>query len=102
MKLFIDTSDRYEITVGLDNKTFKTEAKNGSSQKLLSFIDEVLKKENTSIDQIKEICVATGPGSFTGLRVGVTVANTLGWALKIPVNGKNLEKGEIIEIKYES
>lgn len=101
MKLFIDTSDRYEIAVALDEKTFKTEAKNGSSQKLLAFIDEILKKENTSINQIKEICVAVGPGSFTGLRVGVAVANTLGWSLNIPVNGKNLRKGEVVEIKYE-
>ena len=101
MKLYIDTSDRYKIKVGIGEKTFETDSKEGSSQKLLSFIDEKLKEENTSIDKIKEIEVNTGPGSFTGLRVGVTVANTLGWVLKIPVNGKNLEKGETIEIKYE-
>ncbi len=100
MKLFIDTSDRYTIKVGLGEKIFETEAKEGSSQKLLSFIDEKLKEENTSIDKITEIEVNTGPGSFTGLRVGVTVANTLGWALGIPVNGRDLEKSDGIDIKY--
>ncbi|MDD5147084.1 MAG: hypothetical protein PHV63_00840 [Candidatus Daviesbacteria bacterium] len=35
--------------------------------------------------------VETGPGSFTGLRVGVSVANALGFALEIPVNGKKIE-----------
>lgn len=102
MKLFIDTSDRYTIKIGLGEKIFETEAKQGSSQKLLSFIDQKLKEEGTSINQISEIEVNTGPGSFTGLRVGVTVANTLGWVLGVPVNGKNVKDGETVEIKYES
>jgi len=102
MKLFIDTSNRYIIKVGLGEKIFEAEAKQGSSQKLLSFIDEKLKEEGTSINQISEIEVNTGPGSFTGLRVGVTMANTLGWALEVPVNGKNIKDGETVEIKYES
>jgi tRNA threonylcarbamoyladenosine biosynthesis protein TsaB len=100
MILFIDTSDREKIKVGLDGKVFETVAKEGASQKLLSFIDEILKKEGTSIKQITEIEVNTGPGSFTGLRVGVSVANALGWALKVPVNGKDISKGEILDIKY--
>ena len=100
MKLYIDTSSREEIVVGLGSKRFKTNAKENASQKLLSFIDEILKKENTSLNQLTEIEVDTGPGSVTGLRVGVAVANTLGWALDIPVNGKNLRKGEKVDIKY--
>ena len=53
------------------------------------------------IKDISEIEVNTGPGSFTGLRVGVSIANALGWALGIPVNGKDLKKGEVVDIKYE-
>ena len=100
MKLFIDTSDREKITIGLDEKRFETVAKKEASQRLLPFIVEVLKKEGASFEKIKEIEVATGPGSFTGLRVGVSVANALGWALGISVNGKDLRKGEVIDIKY--
>ena len=101
MKLYIDTSDGQKIIVGIDDKRFKTDARQEKAQKLLPFINEVLKKEGKKIKEIKEIEVNTGPGSFTGLRVGVSVANALGWALGIPVNGKDLRKGEVIDIKYE-
>lgn len=100
MKLFIDTSDRNKIIVGIDEKRFETEAKEGSSQKLLPFIDKVLKKKGKTIQDVTKIEVNTGPGSFTGLRVGVSVANTLGWVLRIPVNGKNIQKDGPIEINY--
>jgi len=100
MRLYIDTSDRDTITVGIGEKRFKTNAKEGASQKLLVFIEEVLKKEGQNMKDISEIEVNTGPGSFTGLRVGVSVANAIGWALDIPVNGKNLRKGEMVDIKY--
>ena len=100
MILYIDTSDRETITVGLGDKRFETNAKDGASQKLLSFIEQTLKKEKVSINQITRIEVHTGPGSFTGLRVGVAVANAMGWALKIPVNGKDIAKGEIPDISY--
>src|SRR3990170_7114275 len=99
MTLFIDTSDRDTIVVGLDNKRFTTVAPEEKSQKLLPFINEVLKKEGKSLKDITEIVVNTGPGSFTGLRVGVSVANTLGWVLGVLVNGRDLGKGEVIDIK---
>lgn len=101
MKLYIDTSDGEKIVVGFDEKRFKTDARKEKSQKLLPFIDELLKKEGKRIKDIKEIEVNAGPGSFTGLRVGVSVANTLGWVLGVPVNGKNLEKGESVDINYD-
>jgi tRNA threonylcarbamoyladenosine biosynthesis protein TsaB len=102
MKLYIDTSDREIITVGIDGERFEIKARQDASQKLLPFIDEVLKKKGKSLKDVTEVEVNTGPGSFTGLRVGVSVANALGWALKVPVNGKNLDKGEIVDIQYEN
>lgn len=101
MKLYIDTSDQDEIVVGIDSKRFKTQARQQKSQKLLEFILEVLDKEKKDLKDIKEIEVNTGPGSFTGLRVGVAVANALGWSLGILVNGKDLRKGEMVEINYQ-
>ena len=100
MKLKIDTSERELIKVGIDDKIYTTRSKDGASQKLLPFIDEILKKTGTSINQITEIEVNPGPGSFTGLRVGVSVANALGWALKIPVNRRKINQGETIDIVY--
>jgi len=101
MKLFIDTSNSEKIIVGFDDKRFETAAKKEKSQMLLPFIEELLKKENKTFKNISEIKVNTGPGSFTGLRVGVSVANALGWALGVPVNGKDLRKGEVVNINYE-
>jgi len=101
MKLYIDTSDREKIIVGIDDEKFETEARKDKSQKLLPFIDEFLKKKGKEIEDITEIEINTGPGSYTGLRVGVSVANIIGWVLDIPVNGKDLRKGESVEIKYE-
>jgi tRNA threonylcarbamoyladenosine biosynthesis protein TsaB len=101
MKLFIDTSDAEKIIVRLDTEQFETVAREDKSQKLLPIIDELLRKQGKKIEDITEIEVNTGPGSFTGLRVGVSVANTLGWVLGVPVNGKDMRKGEVIEIKYD-
>ncbi len=74
MKLYIDTSDRDTITVGIDNKSYKAKAHSKASQKLLPLIDDALKKNKITTADISEIEVNTGPGSFTGLRVGVAVA----------------------------
>ena len=91
VKLYIDTSDREKVVVGIDDKRFETIAKERSSQTLLPFIDEVLTKRGKKMRDITEVNVSTGPGSFTGLRVGVAVANTLGFVLNVPVNGKKQE-----------
>lgn len=101
MKLFIDTSDRDKVRVGLDNKIQSYEAKRDKSQILLPAIKKLLAKKNKRITDLTQIEVNTGPGSFTGLRVGLSVANTVGWLLKIPVNGKNVEKEGPIEPIYE-
>lgn len=101
MKLFIDTSDRDNISVGIDGKMFETPARKEASQKLLPFIVETLDKEKKTLEDVTEIEVALGPGSFTGLRVGVAIAQTLAWVLDIPLNGKKIKDGQTIEIKYE-
>lgn len=101
MKLYIDTSDREKIVLGINKKRFETKAKEKKSQKLLPFIKEIMEKEKVEFKDLTEIQVNVGPGSFTGLRVGVSVANALGWALGILVNGKDLGKGEVVEIKYK-
>lgn len=101
MKLYIDTSSSEKIGVGVDDERFETDAKKERSQRLLPFIVEVLEKSSKEMKDISEIEVNTGPGSFTGLRVGVAVANTIGWVLGKPVNGKKVGKGEGVDITYE-
>lgn len=97
MILTIDSTNREKIIVTLGGDKIIEEQKLGS-QILLPMIVKILKKQKAAMTDISEIKVNTGPGSFTGTRVGVAVANALGFALNIPVNGK---KGKIVLPKYE-
>ena len=97
MKLYFDTSDRDKIIIILDGKHWEFTSKNQKPQDLVSLIEETLKKEKVNLKEIKEIEVNLGPGSFTGLKIGVAVANALGFALDIPVNGKR----QLVLPRYE-
>ncbi len=92
MILYINTSDQKTIKVSLKKEgkvihSLSKENKYGS-QVLLPLIAKLLSGDWKKLEGIE---VETGPGSFTGLRVGVSVANALGFALRIPVNGKKIE-----------
>ncbi|MFC6040349.1 tRNA (adenosine(37)-N6)-threonylcarbamoyltransferase complex dimerization subunit type 1 TsaB [Paenisporosarcina macmurdoensis] len=50
-------------------------------------VEEVLKQANINPRDIDAIAVAEGPGSYTGVRIGVTIAKTLAWTLKVPLVG---------------
>ena len=94
--LTIDTTLFEEAEVGLktatggivENKKFTAERK--LSEKLLPEIDNLLKQNRTTIKDLIAIEINTGPGSFTGTRIGVATANALAFSLGIPINGKEL------------
>ncbi len=96
MILVINTIDRNNIEIGFYQEyelrcfEFETEKQ---SEDLLTAIDGILKKEKISLQDINKILVNQGPGSYTGVRVGVTVANTLSWSLNLPVFG--YKEGEL-------
>ena len=50
-------------------------------------VEEALKQASIKPSEIDAIAVAEGPGSYTGVRIGVTIAKTLAWTLKIPLVG---------------
>ncbi len=112
MVLHINTTDAKKVQVSLkkSGKIVANLSKNREygSQVLLPMVEKLLKtvEKSKSPDVyiqfhlrgghricglLEGIEVETGPGSFTGLRVGASVANALGYSLGIPVNGKKLE-----------
>lgn len=95
MVLNIDTKDQKVIQVFLrqNGKVLESLSKQNEygSQVLLPLIMKLLKPTTYNLKTLKGIEVEIGPGSFTGLRVGVSVANALAFALGIPVNGKKIE-----------
>lgn len=95
MELYINSSNAKTISVSLmeGEKVIKSlEDKNQfGSQALLPLIKKLLQKKKVELKDLKGIKVNTGPGSFTGLKVGVAVANSLGFSLGIPINGKKIE-----------
>jgi tRNA threonylcarbamoyl adenosine modification protein YeaZ len=59
----------------------------GHAERLMAVIDEALAKAGSTYADLDAIAVAVGPGSFTGVRVGVAAARGLALALKIPAIG---------------
>lgn len=66
---------------------FDWQADRGLAKGLLKFIVESLKKCDKTWSDISSIGVFEGPGSFTGLRIGMTVLNTIADLQKIPIVG---------------
>jgi tRNA threonylcarbamoyladenosine biosynthesis protein TsaB len=89
ISLFLDTStSRLIIGIYKDKKQIyfeNEESNNDLSRKVLPHIDNALKSVSLDIHSIDEIYVVNGPGSFTGVRVGVTIAKTLAWSLKCKI-----------------
>ncbi len=102
--LSLDTSksETTKVVLIVDGERFEkmTDAKHLRSQVVLPLIEEILNEQKLKLSDIAKIKVNAGPGSFTGLRVGLAVAQTLGKLLNIPVNGK--PAGEVPVMYQES
>lgn len=92
-QLLLDSSNVY-LSVGL--------AKNGQvidsifynawqrqSELMVEEIDNILKRNHVSKEELDAVVVGIGPGSYTGVRIGVTIAKTIAYALKIKVYAKS-------------
>lgn len=86
--LLIDTHSSFiNIVLYKDKKLLNLLSRQVPSQSklLVCFIKEILENQNLNICNIKEVIVVNGPGSFTGVRLGVTVAKTISYCLNIPI-----------------
>ncbi len=81
MKLYINTSSNQKTLVMLGDMELIKDASVWRSQVVLPMIESLLKTQKKSLKDITAIEINPGPGSFTGLRVGAAIANTLGFAL---------------------
>lgn len=99
MKLYLDTSSK-EAIVKLDNKTYRAELGHDMAEKLHQFIEEKLAENHQTWQDITEIEYMSGPGSFTGLRIGATIVNTLADQLNIPLYDHHGNKHQVIVPDY--
>ncbi len=89
MKLFLDSTDNTRVLVRLGDQEFINQVDSPRNQDVFSFLLACLEQAHLTQTDLTEIEVNPGPGSFTGTRIGVSLANALGFALNIPVNGQN-------------
>lgn len=54
------------------------------SRTLLPMVEDMLKNSELSVQEIDAVAVAAGPGSFTGLRIGIAAVKGLAWAAEKP------------------
>ena len=86
--LGIDTANGLSVSLLCENEIFEkttTGGKGVTSQNIIPLVDCVLKENNLSLHEVDGIACVVGPGSFTGIRIGVSVANAFGFSLSKPL-----------------
>lgn len=90
--LAIDTATRASVVaVGSDGAAIEGSSRRAAMHRhgthLLEQVEEVLTTAGISMDEVSAIAVGTGPGSFTGMRVGLATAKTIAYARSLPLIG---------------
>ena len=99
MKLYLDTSTP-ETILRLDSIEYRHTFGNELAEKLLKFIHDKLTENHKIWQDITEIQFMSGPGSFTGLRIGASIVNTLAHELNIPLKDHHNKTHKIIIPTY--
>ena len=102
-RLVIDSATKY-LYIGLFNHEellgkFYEAGHNDHSVKLMSETEKLFIHNGLAISDIDEIIIGIGPGSYTGLRIGVVVAKMFGWNNDIPV--KTVSSLALIASSYD-
>lgn len=99
MKLYLDTSTDTCI-LRLDDHEYTRVGRYDLAEKIFSFIHEQLLTNQADWSDISEITFFSGPGSFTGLRIGAAVVNALAHELKIPLYDHHGARHDLILPDY--
>ena len=99
MKMYLDTSTPTTI-FKLDDQTYEWESGRNLAEQLHAFIRDKLAEQGKTWTDLEEITFMSGPGSFTGLRIGAAVVNALASELDIPLYNHHGEKVQIILPDY--
>ena len=100
-------TDKAEAEVGLYEDAKRLGYKKWQAHRELSatihlVVKELLTRETKELRDIQAVVVFQGPGSFTGLRIGFSVANALAYGLSIPIiatNGNDWLKQGLLKLK---
>jgi tRNA threonylcarbamoyladenosine biosynthesis protein TsaB len=87
--LLLDSSNQ-NLSVGLSQKgklidEISYDAWQTQSELMISEVDKILKKHNATRQDLAAVVVSKGPGSYTGVRIALTIAKTISFALNIPL-----------------
>lgn len=88
--LFLDTSTDVRVGVAVDGRPVARAVlrdRRAHAEQLMPLVTQALADAGLRLADVDRIVVGVGPGPFTGLRVGVVTATTLGLALGRPVSG---------------
>lgn len=87
--LFINSAtNNLEVAILIEGKItylYDENCGQNTSSKIMPIVEEAFKKSKITPKDLDKIFVVNGPGSFTGIRVGITICKTMAWILKIPV-----------------
>ncbi len=84
--LLLDTTARDQTRVAIIRpKETVTLERPVRAQELQVLIEEIVRECEITLSDVNAVAVMTGPGSFTGTRIGITAANALGWLYKLPL-----------------
>ncbi|MEK9196353.1 MAG: tRNA (adenosine(37)-N6)-threonylcarbamoyltransferase complex dimerization subunit type 1 TsaB [Patescibacteria group bacterium] len=119
MSILSIKTDQEEAFVGLQTEGKIVDSETWQAGRELSMtlnekLEKLLNKNNLEFKDLEGIVFYSGPGSFTGLRIGASVANTLAYSLTIPIVGvtgedwqdtgikklKNKENDKIVKLNY--
>ena len=104
--LAIDTSSKICSISILDNNNIIAEKHNDEetthSQKLMPLINDILNENNLTLDDINLLACCQGPGSFTGIRIGISTVKAFADVKNIPIIGVTSLESLAYNIKENS